>query len=239
MDATAASMDSLLRLVAAWDAGGSARAFTGHDRSPARDNRIIKGRNRIKDTSRTIDNSLIKGFLATGSHEDFEGLVDRHKDRVHRLVVSVLGPRLSAEAEDITQDVFVQVYHKLGTFRMRSSFSTWLFRIAFNKAVEHRRKARNRLPHCSVDSLAALLATDVHADPARAVIDQQRQRRVLQCVEELDEPYRTVVYMHYWSFLSVSDIAAYLGIKTGTVKSHLHRARAFLASTLKREARDE
>ena len=256
MDATAACANSWLRLFAR-EAAGSVSGCAGHDRSLTRNRRLAKDSSRIGSTSRTIDDNraidgnptidddraidknLINRYLATGSHEDFERLVDRYKDRVHRLVLSVMGPRLSAEAEDVAQDVFVQVYRKLATFRMHSSFSTWLYRIAYNKAVEYRRKARNRLPHCDVASLAGLSATDSHADPARAADDRQRRRRILQSVEGLGDPYRTVVYMHYWMNLTVSDIAAFLSTKTGTVKSHLHRARARLAQTLEREARDE
>jgi len=226
-------MDSLLRLAASWGAASSVRGRAG------RAGGLISNGSRINDSTRTIDSSLIKGFLATGSHEDFERLVDRHKDRIHRLVLSVLGPGLSAEAEDITQDVFVQVFRKLGSFRMRSSFSTWLYRIAYNKAIEHRRKARNRLPHCGLESLASLPVIDAHADPAGAADDRQRRQRILQCIEELGEPHRTVVYLHYWMNLKITDIAASLRIKPGTVKSHLHRARARLAQTLKREARDD
>ncbi len=208
-------MDSLLRRIAAWDSGSSAR-------------------DRAAD-----DNSLIKSFLSTGSNRDFERLVDRHKERVHRLVASVMGPSHSAEAEDITQDVFVQVYRKLSTFRKQSSFATWLYRIAFNKAMEQKKRARFRLPHAGEEALPAVAASDADADPARTAADRQRRHHVLECVENLDEPYRTVVYLHYWMSASVSDIAAYLGTRTGTVKSHLHRARARLARTMRREAEDE
>jgi RNA polymerase sigma-70 factor (ECF subfamily) len=231
MNAIAASIDPLLNLFADWDAGMAVHGRSGHAGA------LIGSRH--EDDGRAIDVGLIKGFLASGSHEDFERLVNRHKERVHRLVLSVLGPALSAEAEDVTQDVFVQVFRKLATFRMRSRFSTWLYRIAYNKAIEHRRKARNRLPHCGVESLAAVPISDAHADPARAAGDRQRRQKVLECIEELGEPQRTVVYLHYWMNLKVADIAATLRTRPGTVKSHLHRARARLAQELRREARDE
>jgi len=214
MDASAANVNSLLDLVVAWDAG------------PARE--------RADD-----DNCLIRGFLATGSNRDFERLVARHKDRVHRLAASVIGPGLSAEAEDATQDVFVQVYRKLSTFRMRSSFTTWLYRITYNLALEHRKKALKRLPDSGEDSLPGSTRSDPHDDPSRAADARERRRRVLRCVENLDEPYRTVVHLHYWMNMPVSEIAGVLNSREGTVKSHLHRARSRLAKALMREAKDE
>ena len=79
----------------------------------------------------------------------------------------------------------------------------------------------------------------VIADPVAVLEASQRRRTVRRCVEDLDEPYRTVVHLHYWMRCSVSEIASRLGLQPGTVKSHLHRARAHLARRLAAEERHE
>jgi RNA polymerase sigma-70 factor (ECF subfamily) len=184
------------------------------------------------------DAALIKAFLARGADRDFERLVDRYKERVHRLVASVLGPGLMAEAEGVTQEVFIQVFRKLATFRMESSFSTWLYRIAFNRAAERRQKARFRIAHQGEEVLRVLEARTADSNPAAVAATAQQNHRVVECLEELSEPQRTAVYLYYWMKYPVAEIAAQLGVQPGTVKSYLHRARARLARSLKEEGRD-
>ena len=67
---------------------------------------------------------------------------------------------------------------------------------------------------------------------------RQRRRIVLRALEELDEPYRTAIHLHYWMRCSVAEIAEQLGTRPGTVKSHLYRGRERLAQILKREQAD-
>lgn len=194
---------------------------------------------RLSGNPEDSDEALVRGFLESGSHPDFERIVSRYQDRVFRLVLSVLGPHLAAEAEDVTQDVFVHLYRRVHTFRSESRFGTWLFRVAYNVAAEYRRKARRWVPHVGQEPLSSLPLVGEHANPATALEAGQRRRTVRRCVEDLDEPCRTVVHLHYWMRYSVSEIASRLGMPPGTVKSHLHRARARLARHLASEERHE
>jgi RNA polymerase sigma-70 factor, ECF subfamily len=182
--------------------------------------------------------ALVDGFLSRGAEDCFEGLVDRYKDRVFRLAASVMGPGFSADAEDITQEVFIQVFRKLSTFRRESSFATWLYRIAYNQALERRRKARFRIPHQGEKALNAMVAPAEQNDPVEAAVKGQRNRAVLKSLDALDEPHRTAIYLHYWMKCTVSDIAESLGTRPGTVKSYLYRGRKRLAQILKKERED-
>jgi len=184
------------------------------------------------------DASLVEGFLSRGAEECFQRLVDRYKERVFRLAASVMGPRFAAEAEDITQEVFIQVFRKLSTFRRESRFATWLYRIAYNKALERKRMARFRFSHQGEGALSAMTAPAEQSDPQNAAAVKQRSRAVFDSLETLDEPYRTAIHLHYWMKCPVSEIAEYLGTPPGTVKSYLHRGRQRLARTLKEERND-
>jgi len=88
--------------------------------------------------------SLSREWVRTGDDDLFHVLVRRYRDRVFRLVASVLGPGNEAESEDVAQEVFVLVYTKIDTFRQGSNFSTWLFRVAKNRALDRRRQASRR-----------------------------------------------------------------------------------------------
>lgn len=185
------------------------------------------------------DETLVRSFVATGSNGDFERIVARYSERVFRLAMSVLGPQFAAEAEDVTQDVFVVVYRKVGTFRGRSRFSTWLYRVAYNAAAERRRQARLHGPPLGEEPMASVAATEEQANPVAAAEAGEQQRILRRCVDELDEPYRTVVHLHYWMRCTVSEIASRLDVRPGTVKSYLHRARARLARSLEEQERHE
>lgn len=184
------------------------------------------------------DDELVRDFLSEGAQDCFKQLVDRYKDKVFRLAASVMGPGFSAEAEGVTQEVFLQVFKKLSTFRNESRFATWLFRIAYNMALERKRKKRFKIPHKGVDELSNVAAPLDQTDPAKAVMKQQQNQKVLQSLETLDEPYRTVIYLHYWMKRPVWEIAQSLGTQPGTIKSHLFRARKQLAQILKKDKDD-
>lgn len=181
------------------------------------------------------DAALVEGFLSRGAEDCFNLLVDRYKERVFRLAASVMGPAFSAEAEDITQDVFIQVFRKLSTYRRESSFATWLYRIAYNKALERKRRARFRIPHQGEKALSTMAAPAEESDPVEAVVNDQRSRAVLESLDMLEEPYRTAIHLYYWMKCPIAEIAEYLGTRPGTVKSYLHRGRQRLARTLQRE----
>jgi RNA polymerase sigma-70 factor (ECF subfamily) len=177
------------------------------------------------------DEELARHYLKTGADHLFSILVRRYKEKVFRLVVSVLGPTFSEEAEEVVQEVFLTVHRNLKRFRFDSQFSTWLYRIAFNRSVDWRRKPRLRFHHSDEGSL--LRQASSGKSPLRKVTDQERGERVLESVERLPQPWRSVILLHYWLDQSVSEIAEYLDLNPSTVKSHLFRARKLLGSSLR------
>src|SRR5262245_590020 len=92
-------------------------------------------------------------FVETGGSEDFRQLVEEYQQRVFRLVCSILGPYHEVDAEDVTQEVFLQVHRRVKEFQGKSQFGTWLYSIARNRALDRRRQARFRLPHAPIESI--------------------------------------------------------------------------------------
>jgi RNA polymerase sigma-70 factor (ECF subfamily) len=177
------------------------------------------------------DEKLIVRFLETGDRAMFAALVERYQDRVFRLVVSVLGPGSTPDAEEVCQEVFLRVYRKVGQFTGQAAFGTWLYRIAYNLAIDWRRRARFRLPHVSVDEVRSLAGA---SDPLGDVLTKEKKELVARALEGLPDLYRSVVHMHYWLDRPVGEIAELLNIPEGTVKSYLFRARNVLKARLGR-----
>jgi RNA polymerase sigma-70 factor (ECF subfamily) len=163
----------------------------------------------------------------------FDALVARHRDRVFRVALSVLGPGGEADAEDVAQEAFVRAYRRLGTFRGESRLGTWLYRVAFNLAVDQRRRRGRQGPTAGEEALDTLPAAD--GDPHRAAREGESARLVRRLLEDLPETQRAALHLHYWMGHTVAEIAELLGAAEGTVKSHLHRGRKRLRAALDAE----
>jgi RNA polymerase sigma-70 factor (ECF subfamily) len=147
------------------------------------------------------------------------------------LVASVLGPYSGADAEEVSQEVFLRLYRKIRQFTGQAGFGTWLYRIAYNLAIDWRRRARFRLPHVSVEEIRGLASS---SDPLEDVLTKETKDLVALAMEDLPDLYRTTLYMHYWLERPVEEIAELMGIPEGTVKSQLFRARKLLKDKLGR-----
>ena len=153
-----------------------------------------------------------------------------YRGPVFRLAVSILGQEFAPEAEDVAQDVMLRVHHALGTFRGEAKFGSWIYRIAFNHALNVKARVRFRAPHVSDEALSTTPSQD--RGPDERMQDERRQRAVLACVGELPEVYQSALRLHYWLGASMSEIAEMLDAPENTVKSYLHRARRLLHAML-------
>ena len=176
------------------------------------------------------DEWLVATFREAADEAAFAELVRRYRGPVFRLVVSILGQAFAADAEDVAQDVMVRVHQALPTFRGEARFGTWVYRIAFNQALNVKARARYRMPHQGDQTLDTMPATD--RDPHERLQDDRRQRAVIECVNELPEVYQSALRLHYWLGASMSEIAEMLETPENTVKSYLHRARRLLHAML-------
>jgi len=160
----------------------------------------------------------------------FGELVHRYKDRVFRLVVSILGQEFAADAEDVAQEAFLRVHHGLKSWRGDAAFGTWVYRVTFNHAVNVKARMRYRAPHVPAGVLELRPSEGPSADQQLDV--QRRSALVLACVHELPEVYQSALRLHYWLGASMSEIALMLDTPENTVKSYLHRARKLLHAML-------
>lgn len=173
---------------------------------------------------------LVERCRDAGDEAAFAEIVRRYRGPVFRLVVSILGQEFAADAEDVAQDVLIRVHGALGSFRGEAAFGSWIYRIAFNQALNVKARVRYRAPHVSDEALAAVASPD--RGPEAQAEDARRRQAVLASVADLPEVYQSALRLHYWLGASVSEIAEMLDAPENTVKSYLHRARRLLQAML-------
>jgi RNA polymerase sigma-70 factor (ECF subfamily) len=161
--------------------------------------------------------------------DSFEAFVERTRERVFRLVCSIIGPYREADAEEICQEVYLRACRGMERFRGEAELSTWLFRIAWNTALSHRNVSPVRKGTIPIEDLLDFAAPH---DTEKIAIDRERSRTLIVAIESLPHPYRTAIYMHYWMGATVEEIAEVLGVASGTIKSYLSRARERLRREL-------
>lgn len=179
----------------------------------------------------TDDGQLIEE-AQQGSAAAFGQLVRRYQDRLYTSVVHVVGCR--DDAEDVVQDAFVQAYLKLSEFRSDSSFFTWLYRIAFNRAVSRRRRRRPLADSGDRDTEGPLREPpDPRALPDDELLREERAQQVRLAMQSLSEEHRAILVLREVEGCDYQMIADILGISVGTVRSRLFRARSQLREYLK------
>lgn len=187
------------------------------------------------------------GAVLAGDANAFRILVERESRAVVRTCYRILGDL--HEAEDAAQEAFVTAYRALGTWRGDGPFGAWLARIATRIAV---RRAGRRRPVAWIDPSpipsetrrdgtptigeAALAAAMGGApDPAHLAVRAERAAAIRTAVAALEEPYREVVMLRFFSELSLAEIATQCERPLGTVKTHLHRGLQRLRRSLEAE----
>jgi RNA polymerase sigma-70 factor (ECF subfamily) len=176
--------------------------------------------------------------LRQRDEQAFHELVLTYETQVYRLVWRMLGNR--EEAEDMTQEVFVQVFRSIDTFRGDSKISTWIYRIAMNltrnRAKYHARRQQKN--HAELDGLdpkelhnqAQGKTTGETRRPDWDAMGNEAERIVLECLVEMDGEFREILILRDVEQLSYEEVGSITGLASGTVKSRLHRARALLKS---------
>lgn len=184
----------------------------------------------MNDESELIDRAR------QGDTSAFGQLVRTYQDRLFTSVFHVV--QQHEEAEDIVQDAFVQALLKLQTFRGKSSFYTWLYRIAFNAAVNRRRRQDRGLSIEHGFEAAGRELPDQGDPPEERLVRQERARQIQLALGQLSEEFRAVLVLREVEGFDYQTIARVLNVSVGTVRSRLHRARALMRQHLGRKDQD-
>jgi RNA polymerase sigma-70 factor (ECF subfamily) len=167
-------------------------------------------------------------LAAAGDMEAFEKIYRRYHKRVYLLCLRMT--RNVSQAEDLAQDVFVQVFRKVKTFRGESSFSTWLHRLTVNQVLMQFRKPAEKREETTEDGRLPVQISAGTANPKKmAILDRVWLN---EAVSQLPQGYRTVFILHDVEGYEHQEIGKLLGCAVGTSKSQLHKARMRLRALL-------
>ena len=167
------------------------------------------------------DLTLIAQVVMFDNKRAFDSLVKEYQPRVRKFF---LAQTLGDEplSDDLAQETFVKAYLKISTFRGTSSFSTWLFRIAYNVYYDY---TRSRHTTSDIDAASAM--------PAEGASDTALQMDLYKALALLSDVQRTCITMQIIDGRSISDISSITGINEGTVKSHISRGKHIMTEYLK------
>ncbi len=161
-----------------------------------------------------------------GNREAFRLLVHRYNRQVYNIAYRFVGNHESAQ--DITQEVFVKVFHTLGSFRGEAEFGTWLHRIVVNLALTKKRIEHSKQRRC----VNMETAIGIEAESGDEVVAREQQSHVEQALHELPTMQRAVIILRHLNGLSTRQVSRILNCSEGTVKTHLFRGLTTLRRKL-------
>lgn len=178
------------------------------------------------------DDASLMPRIAQGDERAFDRFYERHKRAVYGLAVHMLGE--PAAAEEITLDVFVQIWRHAAAYNPQSaSPRTWLLAIARNKAIDRLRRGKARPDqHPPQWDDAELTSIPAPGDPEADLAEREERRRVIRAVRELPEPQRQALSLAYFKGYSHGQIAEALALPLGTVKTRIRTAMQHLKAAL-------
>ncbi len=185
----------------------------------------------------TVDIKSAKDFELTklsakGNMAAFEEVYNRHHRRVYSICLRML--QNTTEAEDLTQDVFIQLHRKIGSFRGDSAFTTWLHRLTVNQVLMHFRKRNVKFEKTTEEGETPVQIVGGTQNPRKMpVVDKIA---IENAIEKLPNGYRNVFVLHDVEGYEHEEVARILGCSVGTSKSQLHKARLKLRKLLQKKA---
>jgi RNA polymerase sigma-70 factor (ECF subfamily) len=185
------------------------------------------------------DDEALAAQAAAGDSTAFEAIVARYQARVFRLACRLTS---DTDAADVLQETFLQVYRHLPSFRGESQFGTWLYRIATNAALMHRRACARRpsesldvfLPQFDSDGRHAATPAELQvASRADEILDRQfLASKAREVIAQLPDPYRDAFVLRDLEDMPTADVARVLGLEPAAVRQRVHRARLMVRGYL-------
>jgi RNA polymerase sigma-70 factor, ECF subfamily len=178
----------------------------------------------IAERAEDLSDEEVLNLVLDGDTEAFSILVKRHRNRVLRVGMSFLHD--AEDAADFTQEVFIKAYTGLGSFKGRSSFSTWLLRIAYNTAINTKQRRKENLAIDEEDEIPGEPGVDVSHEKSLAV------EAVRVAMSGLPPRQAICIELYFYYNLKYAEISEITGFPVNTIKSHVFRAKKLLREKL-------
>ncbi|MES9683812.1 RNA polymerase subunit sigma-24 [Bacillus sp. AFS001701] len=170
------------------------------------------------------DEQLVRNIVK-GNHQLFKELIVRYQSKVFAVALKVSNNQ--KDAEDISQEVFLQLYRSLENFNGESSLATWIYRITMNKAIDFKRKQVKQQENETSELLSTLQEENL-LSPEEALIKTIDKELIHSYLIELPQAYSDVLKLYYFEELTYGEIALKLNVAVKTVESRLYRAKRLI-----------
>ncbi|CAN5546147.1 RNA polymerase sigma factor RpoE [soil metagenome] len=189
----------------------------------------------LQQKSRKDDIKLIDDAL-NGNQAAYEKLMKKYNQLIHNLIYKMISKK--EDVEDLTQEAFIKAFNSLKNFDKQYAFSTWLFKIATNNAIDYLRKKKLRTFSIdreieSEDSDYKFEIPDHEHKPDIKMMDDERRKILAEAIDSLPPKYREVIVLRHQQEKEYEEIAAELKLPLGTIKAHIFRGRELLSKYLK------
>lgn len=174
----------------------------------------------------TMDDRQLVTLARKGDQDAFTRLVERHQKMVYNLALGKTGSH--HDAEEVTQTAFFKAWQGLPSFQGKAAFSSWLYRLTVNAAIDLLRQRKKHQGALSLDDPDLPVVPDRGPSPEELSEEHERRQLLWQAIESLPEPHRIPLLLREIEGLSYREIAQALDLEEGTVKSRLARARLLL-----------
>jgi len=191
---------------------------------------------REKENVQSESDEAVVARVLSGDEDRFGVLVNRYRTRLHSHVTKMIGNR--EDALDLTQEIVLKVFQALPRFNPEYRFSTWLFRIAANAAIDHLRRKRPKTVPLEIPDpesqgrVSSGEYSTADLDPFGMLRNVERGRAISQAIADLPLEFRELIALRHFAGLSYEEIAEVKEMPLGTVKNKLFRARAVLKERL-------
>lgn len=181
------------------------------------------------------DKQIVSGVIE-GDQEAFKQLVEGHQDKTYSICLGYL--QNQEDAEDVAQEVFIEVFRSAKKFKVESTLTTWIYRIAVNKCLEHLRRIKTKKRFGFLSSLFGKeeLLGERHSDfehPGVKLENKERAAILMKHIESLPENQRTAFQLHKMQDMSYQEVAQVLNTSLSSVESLMFRAKKNLQKSLK------
>ncbi|MEM8485926.1 MAG: sigma-70 family RNA polymerase sigma factor [Bacteroidota bacterium] len=181
------------------------------------------------------DRELVKRAL-NGDENAYKSLMDKYRISLSKHIQRMV--RKQGEIDDLVQESFIKAFSALGSYSVDYAFSTWLYKIATNHAIDYLRKKKLQTysidkPKETSDGALEFELPDATYRPDRHIVADQRKKLIQEAIDSLPPKYNRVIVMRHQQEKSYEEIAKELDLPLGTVKAHIFRARELLNKYLR------
>ena len=186
------------------------------------------------------DISQLIQWALKGDQKAYAEIVERFRTRIYSFIFRMV--KNKAEAEDLTQETFIKAFNALSSFNSEYAFSTWLYKIAVNNAIDYFRKKRLRT--YSIDTPIKVKDGDLQREfedttlgPEHGLISREKSLQIKRAIDSLPDKYREAILLRHTMDRSYEEISEELNVPLGTVKVRIFRAREMLKKKLREQMR--